>query len=177
MSTSVLIFYDEPAGLVGDVKRSWDAVREGILDGAGDSGIAVIVASTLPELLAARDRDPDGHSRRARDRGAAAGHRLRRRAGESAGATRRGCARSPPWPVALRPRGPGMVGGSPSTSAKLALREAGIAVVAGRVARDEDDAAAILAELGPPVAAKLSGEGLRHKTELGAARPRSGHRG
>ncbi|HEY6671450.1 MAG TPA: acetate--CoA ligase family protein [Solirubrobacterales bacterium] len=42
------------------------------------------------------------------------------------------------------------------------------AVVAGRVAHAEDDAAAILAEHGPPVAAKLSGEGLRHKTELGA---------
>ena len=36
------------------------------------------------------------------------------------------------------------------------------------MARDEDDAAAILAELGPPVAAKLSGEDLRHKSELGA---------
>src|SRR5262249_61479063 len=39
------------AGLVGDVKRSWDAVREGILDGAGASAIPVAVASTLPELL------------------------------------------------------------------------------------------------------------------------------
>src|SRR4029453_4626201 len=47
----LLIFSAGPAGLVGDVKRSWDAVREGILDGAGDSGIAVTVASTLPELL------------------------------------------------------------------------------------------------------------------------------
>ncbi|MGH2961022.1 MAG: acetate--CoA ligase family protein, partial [Solirubrobacterales bacterium] len=52
--------------------------------------------------------------------------------------------------------------------AKALLREAGIPVVPGRVAADADDAVTILVELGPPVAAKLSGEGVRHKSDLGA---------
>ena len=41
-------------------------------------------------------------------------------------------------------------------------------VVAGRLAAGEDDAAALLAELGPPLALKLSSTGLRHKTDLGS---------
>jgi acyl-CoA synthetase (NDP forming) len=163
----LLIFYDEPAGLVGDVKRSWDAVREGILDGAGDIGIAVIVASTLPELL-----QPETATRMV-----TAG--VPAIAGLRAGvACADALAKAPGDPTRLREiaalarRTTAAVTGHgrwlAEHDAKVALREAGIAVVAGRVARDEDDAAAIFAELGPPVAAKLSGEGLRHKTELGA---------
>ena len=108
------VFYDEPAGLVGDVKRSWDAVREGIIDGAGDSGIAVLSPRPSPSFCSPRPRpgwsQPACPRSRGCGRGSHAPPRWRKRRG-----TRRGCARSPPWPVALRPRGPGMVGGSPST--------------------------------------------------------------
>jgi acetyl-CoA synthetase len=163
----LLIFYDEPAGLVGDVKRSWDDVREGILDGAGESGIAVIVASTLPELL-----QPETATRMVTAGvPAIAGLRV----GVACAAA---LAKAPGDPrrlreiAALAGRTKAAVTGHgrwlAEHDAKLALREAGIAVVGGHVARDEDDAAALFAELGPPVAAKLSGEGLRHKTELGA---------
>jgi acyl-CoA synthetase (NDP forming) len=53
-------------------------------------------------------------------------------------------------------------------AAKQLLREAGVAVVDGRLAATEDDAVRILDELGPPVALKLSAPSLLHKTELGA---------
>ena len=52
--------------------------------------------------------------------------------------------------------------------AKELLREAGIPVVDGRLAADEDDAALALGELGGPVALKLSAPELRHKSEHGA---------
>src|SRR5206468_5593299 len=47
----VLVFYDQPAGLVGAVEESWRAVRDGIIAGARDSPAPTMVASTLPELL------------------------------------------------------------------------------------------------------------------------------
>ena len=52
--------------------------------------------------------------------------------------------------------------------AKALLRAAGIPVVDGRVVAGEDDAVAALAELGGPVAVKLSSPELRHKTAAGA---------
>jgi succinyl-CoA synthetase beta subunit len=52
--------------------------------------------------------------------------------------------------------------------AKALLRGAGVAVVPGRAAADEDDAVAAAGELGWPVALKRSEAGLRHKTETGA---------
>ena len=47
----VLVFYDEPFGLEGDTKESWDAVLDGILAGAEVASVPVLVSSTLPELL------------------------------------------------------------------------------------------------------------------------------
>jgi succinyl-CoA synthetase beta subunit len=52
--------------------------------------------------------------------------------------------------------------------AKALLRGAGVDVVPGRAAADEDDAVAAAGELGWPVALKRSVAGLRHKTEAGA---------
>jgi acyl-CoA synthetase (NDP forming) len=52
--------------------------------------------------------------------------------------------------------------------AKRALRDFGVPVPDGRVASDPDDAAAAARELGWPVALKLSGGQLRHKSEAGA---------
>ena len=48
--------------------------------------------------------------------------------------------------------------------AKALLRAAGIAVVDGRVVAGEDDAVAALAELGGPVAVKLSSPAVQHKS-------------
>jgi acetate---CoA ligase (ADP-forming) len=73
--------------------------------------------------------------------------------------------------VARRAHAPGASQQGPWLSehdAKALLREAGLPVVPGRLAGDEDEAAAIFAELGSPVAAKLTHAELRHKTEHGA---------
>ncbi|HSJ17805.1 MAG TPA: acetate--CoA ligase family protein [Solirubrobacterales bacterium] len=178
----VLVFYDEPGDLEGDPKTSWEAVREGILDGARASSVPVIVSSTLPELLqddsaarfvaagvpaiaglrsgilcAAALATPPGDAARLREVAAFAHGASDQKARDSL-ANR-----------ALE-SGADRASGSwlPEHEAKELLRQAGVPVVEGRVARDEDEAVAILAELGPPVAAKLSGEDLRHKSELGA---------
>jgi acyl-CoA synthetase (NDP forming) len=179
----VLVFYDEPGDLEGDPKASWEAVREGILDGARASSVPVIVSSTLPELL------QDGSATRFVAAGVPAIAGLRsgilcaaalaadpgdpRRLREIAFLAQRASRPEPRNLLANRAFDAG-AGRAPDSGwlaeheAKEVLRQAGVPVVKGRVARDEDDAAAIFAELGPPVAAKLSGEGLRHKSELGA---------
>jgi acetate---CoA ligase (ADP-forming) len=177
----LLIFYDEPADLTGDPKISWDAVREGILDGAADSPVPVAVSSTLPELL------QDDSATRMVDAGVPAVAGLRtgvacavalmgapgepERLLEVAELVRN--ARERAGPAHRRPqdvRADSAPGGAwlAEHEAKTLLRDAGAAVVEGRVTRDEDDAASLAAELGGPVVAKLSDERLRHKSELGA---------
>ena len=164
----LLIFYDEPE-LTGDPKLSWDTVREGILDGAAASSVPVIVSSTLPELL------QDESATRMVRAGVPAIAGLR-----SGIACAAALGRAPGDAGRLREIAAAARRGATSSShsepgrwlsehdAKALLREASVPVVPGRVAEDADDAVAILAELGPPVAAKLTNEGLRHKSELGA---------
>jgi acetyl-CoA synthetase len=160
----LLIFYDEPPDLEGDPKTSWDAVREGILDGARDTAVPVLVASTLPELLQAASADrmvaagvPPIAGLRS---GIAAAAALARPSGDP------GRLREIASAAREAGREPGAWIGE--HDAKRLLRDAGVAVVPGRVARDEDDAVAILDELGAPVAAKLTGDEVRHKSEIGA---------
>jgi succinyl-CoA synthetase beta subunit len=52
--------------------------------------------------------------------------------------------------------------------AKELLRASGIEVVDGRLVGRPSDAVQALAELGPPIALKLSSEAVQHKSELGA---------
>jgi acetyl-CoA synthetase len=163
----LLVLYDQPAGIEGASSDSWAAVRAGILAGAAGSSVPVAVASTLPELLddeaAARFaaagipaiaglrtglecvaalRQPPADPARLREIGAAAGRRRPARADNGSG-----------WLA--------------EHEAKQLLRDAGLAVVDGRLVAGEDDAVAALAELGGPVALKLSAPGLLHKSELG----------
>jgi acetyl-CoA synthetase len=158
----VLVFYDQPPGLEGAVRESWDAVREGIRAGAATSPVPTLVASTLPELLdddAAVEFAGAGVAALAGLRtGLACAAALRRPAAsaERLRAIARAAARSAPgeW--------------LDEASAKALLTGAGIRVPPGRIAQDEDDAAEIFARLGRPVALKLVAAGLRHKTEAGA---------
>jgi acetate---CoA ligase (ADP-forming) len=158
----VLVFYDQPPGLEGPVRESWDNVREGIRAGAVASSVPTLVGSTLPELLddtAAWELSQAGVAAvaglRTALRCAAA---LRRPPGDAARlrATAGAAARSAPgsW--------------LDEASAKALLADAGIRVPPGQIASDEDDAAEIFARLGRPVALKLVAEGLLHKTEAGA---------
>ena len=161
----VLVFYDQPQGLEGPVRESWDAVREGIRAGAAVSAVPTLVASTLPELL----DDEAAWELACADVAAVAGLRtalacaaaLRQPPGDAdrlraiaAAASRGGAARPGPW--------------LDEASAKALLAGAGIRVPPGRIARGEDDAADIFARLGRPVALKLVAAGMRHKTEAGA---------
>ena len=99
---------------------------------------------------------------------------------------RSGCARWPPRAAGRTGAGPSRPGraawrGRPGLrrslragrwlaehETKALLRAAGIPVVDGRIVAGEDDAVAALAELGGPVAVKLSSPELRHKTAAGA---------
>lgn len=157
----LLLLYDQPA----DADDSWTAVRAGLAAGSRATQAAVIVASTLPDLLdedaalefaasglpavaglrsalrcAAAVRAPLGEPRRMREIAAAA----RRRAAPSAN---------------------GWIG---EAEAKRLIAGAGIAVPAGGEADDLDASLALAARLGWPVALKLSGPGIQHKAAIGA---------
>jgi acetate---CoA ligase (ADP-forming) len=159
----VLVLYDQPAGIEGAMEESWTAVREGVLAGADGGASPVIVASTLPELL------DDGGARRFIEAGVPAVAGLR---------TGLGCVlalqRPPGDPVRLReiaaareaPQS-GANGWLAEHEAKELLRSGGVPVVEGRLASREEDAVAALAELGEPVALKLSGRTVRHKSDRG----------
>jgi acetate---CoA ligase (ADP-forming) len=158
----VLVFYDQPPGLEGAIRESWDSVRAGIREGATVSPVPTIVGSTLPELL------DDGAAWELAQSGVAAVAGLRT-ALTCAAALRR----PPGDPTRLREIGAAARRTEAGVwldeaSAKTMLASAGIPVPTGRIARDEDDAAEIFARLGRPVALKLVEEGLLHKTEAGA---------
>jgi acyl-CoA synthetase (NDP forming) len=158
----VLVFYDQPPGLEGATRESWDNVREGIRQGAAVSSVPILVGSTLPELL------DDSAAWELTQAGVAAVAGLRT-ALRCAGALRR-----PPGDAArLRAIAAAAGESRPGTwideaSAKTLLATAGIPVPTGQLAQDEDDAAEIFARLGRPVALKLVADGLLHKTEAGA---------
>jgi acyl-CoA synthetase (NDP forming) len=158
----VLVYYDQPPGLEGPVRESWDNVREGIRAGAAVSPVPTLVGSTLPELL------DDAAAWELAQAGVAAVAGLRT-ALRCAAALRRppgDAARLRDVAAVAAPSRPGIW--LDEASAKTMLATAGIRVPPGQIARDEDDAADIFVRLGRPVALKLVAEGLLHKTEAGA---------
>jgi acyl-CoA synthetase (NDP forming) len=158
----VLVFYDQPPGLEGAVRESWDNAREGIRAGADASPVPTLVGSTLPELL------DDGAACELAQSGVAAVAGLRT-ALKCAAALRRprgDAARLRAIAAAARASSPGTW--LDEAGAKTLLAGAGIRVPPGQIARDEFDAAEIFARLGRPVALKVVAEGLLHKTDAGA---------
>ncbi len=156
----LLLCYDQPA----EADSSWAAVREGLLAGAGDTEAASLVASTLPDLLdheAALDFGGRGLPAIAGLRTALACARALRkppgdagRLREIAGATRRAQdTRSGGWLA--------------EGATKELLRRAGIAVPDGGEADDADGCVAIAERIGWPVALKLSGPEVPHKSDVG----------
>jgi acetyl-CoA synthetase len=167
----VLVFYDQPHGMVGAAAESWAAVREGVMLGASRSPVPTVVSSTLPELLddraawemvqagvpavaglrtglrcAAAMLGLDRGSGRAPD-----GERLR----EVAATARRGAAAGEPGPWLAE------------HEAKALLREAGIAVPDGVVVGDAAAAVAARVTFGPEIVLKLSAASVQHKSDLG----------
>jgi acetyl-CoA synthetase len=160
----VLVLYDQPAGLEGAVEESWAAVREGIQQGARDSDVPVMVASTLPELLdddaAARFAEAGIPAIAGLRSGLAVVTALDRPAGDPA--------RLREIAAAASPRAGNGGGWLSEHDAKQLLRERGLPVVEGRLVADADDAVAALAELGGRAAAKLAATSLQHKSDIGA---------
>ncbi|MGI8716098.1 MAG: acetate--CoA ligase family protein [Solirubrobacteraceae bacterium] len=161
----VLVFYDQPTGLQGANQESWRAVRDGVLLGARRSPVRTLVCSTLPELLDdeaawefARAGVPATAGLRTGLRCAAA---LLQPGPVDPGARLREIA------TLARSARPADGGWLPEHAAKALLREAGVPVPAGRLVADADDAAAALAQLGPPIVLKLSAACVQHKSELG----------
>jgi acetate---CoA ligase (ADP-forming) len=184
----ILVFYDQAA----DSGRggSWAAVREGIRQGAAATNVPVMVSSTLPDLLdesaalsfmearlpaaaglrtglacaAALEAPPADPARlreiaaatRAWRNAIASGRAAPAGAPESGGQPRPGSAVSPNGRRWLAEH-----------EAKELLRDAGVAVVDGRVVSDEEDAVVALLELGGDVAVKLSAPSLQHKADVG----------
>jgi acyl-CoA synthetase (NDP forming) len=160
----LLLFYDEPPGMDAGLRESWDAVREGLADGAADADVPALLASTLPELL------QDDSAAALVDRGVPAVAGLR-----TALACAAALRRPPGDPARLRAIAAAAVAraGAPGAwlseaDTKAVLRAAGVAVPAGRVVGDEDDAARAARELGGPVAIKASSAAMQHKSEAGA---------
>ena len=167
----VLVFYDQPHGMVGAQAEGWTAVREGVMLGATRSPVPTVVSSTLPELLddraawgmvragvpavaglrtglrcAAAMLGIDGAPRRSAD-----GARLR----EVAATARRGPAADGPGPWLAE------------HEAKALLREAGIPVPDGVVVDDAEAAVAARAAFGPEIVLKLSAASVQHKSDIG----------
>jgi acyl-CoA synthetase (NDP forming) len=168
----VLVFYDQPAGLVGAMEESWRDVREGIMRGAVLSPVGTLVSSTLPELL----DDAAAAELAAAGVPAAAGLRTGLRCARALLAAQDGDpTRLRAIAATARGRGPRDHVWLPEHAAKQWLREAGVPVPCGRVVIDGDDAVRALVEfstgnaspLKPAIALKLSAASVQHKSELG----------
>ncbi len=162
----VLVFYDQLPGIDGAAAESWSAVREGIMAGAAASPAVTIVSSTLPELL------DDGAAWRFALAGvpAAAGLRTGLRCAWAVQQPLGDAARLREIAATARAAAPASAGEGAWLSehqAKELLREGGLPVVQGRIVAGEEDALSALAELGGPIALKLSSPAVQHKSELG----------
>ena len=162
----LLLLFDQPDGLSATARAGWDAVRGALLAGAERGGAEPMLASTVPDLL------PESSALELAERGIAAAAGLRE-------AIRCATALRIPRPsperleqVALaaeRGDGAGDAGQwLGEAESKRLLADAGLPVPRFGVAAGADAAAALAKEIAGPVAVKLSGPGLRHKSEAGA---------
>ncbi len=188
----LLLLFDQPEGLASDVAAEWEAVRAALLAGAERSGAAVLLGSTLPELL---DR-ASARELAARGIATAAGlgealvcakalrapraepGRLEEIAVAAEGAAPPGAeyaeVAAPPRTRSFRDggqdrdRGGDGAGWLGEAEAKALLRDGGLAVPVGEEVADAVAAVAAAAQVGMPVALKLSSPFLQHKSEAGA---------
>jgi acetate---CoA ligase (ADP-forming) len=166
----LLLLYDHPAGLRPEHEDQWRAVRTGLADGAERCDAAALIASTLPDLI------DDAAARELAARGIPVVAGL-----TTALTCMRALQSEPGDPTRLREiaaaasRGHAGQNGDAGewmgeAAAKRLLRDGGLPVPEGveLELRDEDGCVVAASELGWPVALKLSGRGVRHKTDTGA---------
>jgi acetyl-CoA synthetase len=162
----VIVFYDQPAGLSGPVAESWHAVRNGVIAGARAvaESASTMICSTLPELL------DDEAAWQCVQAGIPAVAGLR--TGLACASALRSVPADPArlLEIARASAGHERAGARwmSEHDAKELLRAGGVEVVDGRLVAEADDALLALAELGPPIALKLSSASVQHKSELGA---------
>ncbi|MFC6084460.1 acetate--CoA ligase family protein [Sphaerisporangium aureirubrum] len=165
----VLVYYDRPARMPEDAAAEWDAALNGILSATVPGPL--LVASTLPDLM------PEAIAELLVDHGIVpvsgltegilcAGALLAHSAGGDRLRAIAGAASSPP--AGGHPSAPSH-GGTPMAEheAKPLLREYGVSVPDGVVARTAEEAVVAAGRLGGDVALKLSGRGIRHKSDIG----------
>jgi acetate---CoA ligase (ADP-forming) len=181
----LLLLFDSPPGLAPASAESWSRTRTALATGAARSAAAPILASTLPDLLGEETVAELGRlgvpavaglwtaMRCAAELRVGAGDPTRLR--EIAAACERLTGAAEPAGAAVAPPGAGEVAGPgeedgwlDEVAAKELLRRGGVAAPEGLPAADGEEAAAVAARLGWPLALKLAAPSIRHKSELGA---------
>lgn len=169
----MIIFHDHPSDLRPEHESEWAVVREALTDGALRSGCPAILASTLPDLVSASARGelkaagvPVVGGLRAAIAAASAGQMMGRVEPESAAERLRRIAAA----AETRGKADGMGAWMSEHQAKSMLRTAGIAVPDSHVASTPAQCVEVSAGIGFPLALKLSGPSIQHKSELGAVR-------
>ncbi len=160
----VLVIHDTPQDLPADSEASWIAHRAGIAEGLDRADAAPLMASTLPELT-------DGEI--AQELGA---HGIASVGGVSTAILcARELRRSPASPDRLREIAAKAAPGRPEpglwlseAGAKGLLHAAGVPVPEGRSARSAEECVRAAHGLEWPLALKLSGPTIQHKSEIGA---------
>lgn len=160
----VLVIHDTPEDLPSDTVPSWTAHLDGIAQGLDRAKAVPLLASTMPELI------DESIARRLAAQGIASvsgvttailcARELRRshaspeRLREIAEVARAGHAGPCEW--------------LSETQSKDLLRTAGVNVPEGRKAQSASECARAANEIGWPVALKLSGAAIQHKSDIGA---------
>ena len=167
----LLLFHDHPRGLRPEHESEWAVLRKALTTGAIRSGTGAIFSSTLPDLV-----DETAMEELATQGIPVTG-------GIPAALSASGATRLPdPDPARLRriattsrasaavAASPGEDGWLSEAETKALLFERGIPVPHGGTAIDFDSCLAVAERMEWPVALKLSGPGIQHKSDIGAIR-------
>lgn len=160
----VLVFHDTPLDLPADSVESWADHLDGIAAGLEATDAAPLLASTMPELIdetIARELGAKGIASVAGITTAIVCARELRRAPTSPERLHE-IARAA---GSERESGGAWLGEAES---KALLRDAGVPVPEGRTAQSAEECVTAATGVGWPVALKLSGSHLLHKSEIGA---------
>jgi len=171
----LLLFHDHPEDMREEHREGWNGVRRALAAGARRGPTPAILASTLPDLVDAEARAelagsgiPAVGGIPAALAAVKASQGVADRPGAERASRLRAIADKARAKSGARAKAAGTWLGE--HQAKSALRSAGIPVPASHVARTPAECAEAAAGLEFPVALKLSGPSIQHKSELGAVR-------